>query len=65
MTHYEATRHPYSIEIASQRIWNYNGDSYAHSIIRKAFMMENENSIVAKSMLMNKYISEDVESVHA
>lgn len=65
VAHYEATRHPYSIEVASQRIWNYNGDSYAHSIIRKALMIENENSIVTKSMLMNKYVSEDVQSAHA
>lgn len=59
VSHYEATRHPYSLEIASLRIWNYNGDNYAHSIIRTAFLMEeNENSIGAKSGLMNKYVSE-------
>lgn len=65
VTHYEATRHPYSLEIASQRIWNYKGDSYAHSINRKAVITESNNSIGAKTSLINKYQSESLTSATA
>jgi len=34
--HYEATGHTYSLEIETQRVWDYTGDGYVHRLIQNA-----------------------------
>ncbi|KAJ2545965.1 hypothetical protein EV175_005775, partial [Coemansia sp. RSA 1933] len=32
--HFELTQHPYSLELGSQRVWDYAGDGYVHRILQ-------------------------------
>ncbi|KAJ2662023.1 hypothetical protein IWW48_002082 [Coemansia sp. RSA 1200] len=32
--HFEHTQHPYSLELESQRVWDYAGDGYVHRILQ-------------------------------
>jgi BRCA1-associated protein len=32
--HYEATQHTFSMQLGSQRVWNYFGDNYVHRLIQ-------------------------------
>ncbi|KAJ1665140.1 hypothetical protein EV178_003446 [Coemansia sp. RSA 1646] len=32
--HFEQTQHPYSLELGSQRVWDYAGDGYVHRILQ-------------------------------
>lgn len=41
--HFDNTQHGFCFEIASQRIWHYQGDSYVHRIIKKRIDKEEEN----------------------
>ena len=34
VTHFDVTQHTFTIELNSQRIWNYRGDFYVHRLIR-------------------------------
>ena len=34
ITHWKETRHCYSLELETQRVWDYSGDNYAHRLIQ-------------------------------
>ncbi|KAI9500513.1 hypothetical protein GGI25_001633 [Coemansia spiralis] len=33
-SHFERTQHPYSMELKSQRVWDYTGDGYVHRLLQ-------------------------------
>jgi len=68
VTHKELSGHQFSMEISSQRIWNYYGDAYVHRFLPTAATVEPHHSTGAAAMLLNKYIddscSEDSANPH-
>ncbi|KAJ1784795.1 hypothetical protein LPJ59_006279 [Coemansia sp. RSA 2399] len=53
--HFEQTLHPYSLELGSQRVWDYAGDGYVHRIL--------QNMADRKVIALDAYHSEASHSI--